>query len=158
MRDEIAGVIEQIPFTVDIVTRLSSTYDEEAIRSHVSQLLVAILDLLQECLSWLTKHPTRKVVSAIVKGKGHSAALMEKMAQLTRLQKSINKTAMVGLHEVAGETREMMIEMLCKNNESKRNFLIHCQDIFESHGGHRCTTYVQVLQPDVWIYQRRGSP
>jgi hypothetical protein len=75
-------------------------------QSHVSQLFVAILDLLQECLVWLTRNPFRKGMSALFKGDEHAAGLEDKRAQLERLQDRIDRFAMVGLHEKVGDMDE----------------------------------------------------
>lgn len=99
MYDEIADSVECIPFTIDIAFRVSRAYNSAAMQSHVSQLFVAILHLLQECLVWLTKNPFRKGFSAVFKGEDHAAGLKEKRAQLERLQDRIDRYAAVGLHE-----------------------------------------------------------
>jgi hypothetical protein len=99
MREEIAVSIDCIPLTIDIVLRVSRAYDSVAMQSHVSQLFVAILDLLQECLVWLTRNPFRKGMSALFKGDDHAAGLKDRRAQLEKFQDRIDKSAMVGLHE-----------------------------------------------------------
>jgi hypothetical protein len=99
MREEIAVSIDCIPFTIEAVFRVSRAYNSDAMQSHVSQLFVAILDLLQECLVWLTRNPFRKGMSALFKGDEHAAGLKEKRAQLEKLQDRIDRFAMVGLHE-----------------------------------------------------------
>jgi hypothetical protein len=106
MREEIAVSIDCIPFTIDAVFRVSRAYNSDAMQSHVSQLFVAILDLLQECLVWLTRNPFRKGMSALFKGDEHAAGLEDKRAQLERLQDRIDRFAMIGLHEKVGDMEE----------------------------------------------------
>lgn len=111
MREEITDSIEQIPFTIDIVHKLSGVYNEKALQAHVSQLFVAILELLQECLIWLTKNPFRKVASAVFKGDDHAAGLTEKRKQLVRLGERIDKYAMAGLHENVRDAKSTLQEV-----------------------------------------------
>lgn len=106
MRSEITETIAEIPFTIDMVFRISRVYDTDAMQSHVSQLFVAILELLQECLRWLTRNPFRKGFSAMVKGADHAAGLSDKRKQLDRLTEKVDKYAMAELHETARETNE----------------------------------------------------
>lgn len=68
MREDIADSIESIPFTIDIVYKVSRSYNSDTMQSHVSQLFVAILDLLQECLKWLTKDSFLKATSTMFRG------------------------------------------------------------------------------------------
>lgn len=98
MREEITDSIEQIPYTIQNALDVSWTYDTETLQSHVSQLFVAALDLLQECLVWLRRNPLRKGLSVLVRGDDHSAALLQKQGQLKKLEARIDKHALVNLH------------------------------------------------------------
>lgn len=111
MREEITDSIEQIPYTIQNALSVSWTYDSGALQSHVSQLFVAALDLLQECLVWLRKHPLRKSFSVLVKGDDHSAALRQKQGQLKKLETRIDKHAVVNLHKTAITIRDRQESM-----------------------------------------------
>ncbi|GAB7359522.1 hypothetical protein MBLNU230_g6166t1 [Neophaeotheca triangularis] len=119
VNSEIIDSIQQIPFTMEIVKDLARCYDTGMMRYHVSELVVTILQLLQECLAWLTRNPVTKAFSAL-KGSDHAKGLKEKRAALRGLGHKIDQIADAGLHakmhEMYTSSREGGVEVNVLNN------------------------------------------
>lgn len=98
VREEVIDSIEQIPMTISDAMKHLNMYPTDLMRARVSQLFVAILELLEECLVWLGTKPARKVLSATLKGEDHGSSLKDKREQLLAVGARIDRDAQFALH------------------------------------------------------------
>ena len=98
MREDVSKALQQIPITIERVQGLWCIYNSETLESHISQLFVASLEVLQQCLVWFTRSPGSRVTNALLKGEDFGQELQEAVDRLQLLESRIDQQANLDQH------------------------------------------------------------
>ena len=85
-----ADAIGQIPLTINYIYLLKSEYDGANFRKYMERAIVAILDVMQECLNLFMTSSTKKFFGALGKGENYKAELGRKSAKLEQIRTELS--------------------------------------------------------------------
>ncbi len=122
MREDSYEALDQIPISIDRAAALMTVYeDSKQLENHVSQLYVAILDVLEHILVWYVKNSALKYFGAVLLGDDYGSALTEKTRKLIKLEQHVDAQAAVDQHRRIGAVDQNIKYREC----SKLLLLVH---------------------------------